>query len=49
MFHESYFEVVEVFPEILVGENEVYFLEIPFLGVFEYVNEVLHLSFWALP
>ena len=29
--------------------NKVYFLEILVLGVFEYVNEVLQLSFWALP
>jgi hypothetical protein len=41
--------VVKVFLEIIVGENEVYFLEILVLDVFEYVDEVLHLSLWALP
>jgi hypothetical protein len=38
-----------VFFEIILGENEVYFLEIFVLDVFEYVVEVLHLSLWALP
>ncbi len=47
--HKSYFEVVKVFFEIIVSENEVYFLEILVLDVFEYVDEVLHLSLWALP
>ena len=47
--HESNFEVVKVFLEIIIGENEVYFLEILFLDIFEYVDEVLHLSIWALP
>jgi hypothetical protein len=41
--------VVKVFLEIIVGENEIYFLEILVLDVFECVNEVLHLSIWALP
>jgi hypothetical protein len=41
--------VVKVFFETIVGENKVYFLEILVLDVFEYVNEVLHLSLWALP
>jgi hypothetical protein len=42
--------VVKVFLEIIVGENEVYFLEILLLDVFEYVDEVLlHLSLWVLP
>jgi hypothetical protein len=41
--------VVKVFLEIIVGENEIYFLEIPFLDVFECVDGVLHLSIWALP
>jgi len=41
--------VVKVFFEIILGENEVYFLEILVLDVFEYVDEVFHLSLWALP
>jgi hypothetical protein len=41
--------VVKVFLEIIVGENEVYFLEILVLDVFEYVDKGLHLSIWALP
>jgi hypothetical protein len=41
--------VVKDFFEIILGENEVYFLEILFLDAFEYVDGVLHLSLWALP
>jgi hypothetical protein len=41
--------VVKVFFEIAVGENEVYFLESLVFDVLNYVNEVLHLSLWALP
>jgi hypothetical protein len=40
--------VVKVFLEIIVGENEIYFFEIIVLDVFECVDEVLHLSIWAL-
>jgi len=38
-----------VFFGIILGENESYFLEIFVLDVFEYVDEVLHLSLLALP
>jgi hypothetical protein len=34
---------------IILGENEVNFLEIFVLDVFEYVDEILLLSLWALP
>jgi hypothetical protein len=37
-----------VFWGIILGENEVNFLEIIVLDVFEYVDEILHLSLWAL-
>jgi hypothetical protein len=33
----------------IVDENEVYFLEILVLDLFEYVDEVLHSSLWELP
>jgi hypothetical protein len=38
-----------VFFGVILGENEVYFLEILVLDAFGYVNEVLYLSLWALP
>jgi hypothetical protein len=47
--HELYCEEVVGFLGKILGENEVNFLEFFVLDVFEYVNEILHLSLLALP